>query len=241
MGPRIKRSPRQPIHVVSLTALAIAAMAQTEAEFAAQREAMVREQIEARGVRDPATLSAMRAVPRHEFVPRESVGGAYGDHPLPIGHGQTISQPYIVAYMTELLALQPGDRVLEVGTGSGYQAAVLAEITDEVHTIEIVPALARGAAERLARLGYGEVKTREGDGYYGWPEAAPFQAIIVTAAATSIPPPLVEQLAPGGRMVVPVGATPWTQNLVLVTKDEDGAVRTRTLLPVRFVPLTGGH
>lgn len=203
---------------------------------------MVRDQMAARGIANLFVLDAMRSVPRHEFVLEEQRASAYGDFPMPIGHGQTISQPYIVAYMTEVLELASGERVLEVGTGSGYQAAILAEITDQVFTVEIIPELATTARERLDRLGTTRVQSQQSDGYHGWEEHAPFKAIIVTAAATSIPPPLVQQLASGGRLLVPVGATPWTQNLVLVTKDENGTVRTRTLLPVRFVPLTGeGH
>jgi protein-L-isoaspartate(D-aspartate) O-methyltransferase len=202
---------------------------------------MVHSQIVARGVSDRAVLDAMLAVPRHEFMPERVRLTAYGDHPLPIGHGQTISQPYIVAYMTERLELELGDSVLEVGSGSAYQAAVLAEVASDVCTIEIIPALAEHTDETLTRLGYDSVKRRQGDGYHGWPEEAPFNAIIVTAAASHVPPPLVEQLAPGGRLLVPVGDTPWSQNLVLVTKDDEGEIRTRTLLPVRFVPLTGGH
>ncbi len=201
------------------------------------REAMVRTQIAAQGIRDPATLAAMRAVPRHEFVPAESRSRSYGDHPLPIGYGQTISQPYIVGYMTEQLEPVPGMKVLEVGTGSGYQAAVLAEAGAEVYTIEIVKALADPARDRLRRLGYGRVEVRHGDGFYGWPEEAPFDAVIVTAAAGYIPPPLIEQLRPGGRLIIPVGSIYGVQNLILVTKTTEGEVRTATLLPVRFVPL----
>ena len=186
-------------------------------------------------------LEAMARVPRHEFVPEDLVDSAYDDRPLPIGYGQTISQPYIVALMTDLLNPEPGERVLELGTGSGYQAAVLAELDLAVHTIEIVPALGMEAAQRLARLGYDSVATRIGDGYYGWPEAAPFDGIVVTAAASHVPPPLVSQLAAGGRMVIPVGQPFMVQQLVLVTKDAAGSVRTRQLLPVRFVPLTGAH
>jgi protein-L-isoaspartate(D-aspartate) O-methyltransferase len=190
---------------------------------------------------DPRVLDVLRQVPRHEFVPASQVRHAYENRPLPIGHGQTISQPYIVALMTDLLRPRPGDTVLEIGTGSGYQAAVLARLTSAVHSIEIVEPLHREAAERLARLGFANVKTRGGDGYYGWPEAAPFDAIIVTAAASHIPPPLIRQLKPGGRMVIPVGASFLTQQLVLVEKNADGTVSTRQLLPVRFVTLTGGH
>ena len=186
-------------------------------------------------------LAAMGRVPRHEFVPRRRAGSAYEDRPLPIGHGQTISQPYIVALMTDLLAVKAGDKVLELGTGSGYQAAVLAELGVETYSIEIIPELGEAAAGRLARLGYGTAATRVGDGYYGWPEAAPFDGIVVTAAAGHVPPPLVQQLKPGGRMVIPVGEPFMVQQLVLITKDADGRPRTRVLLPVAFVPLTGGH
>jgi protein-L-isoaspartate(D-aspartate) O-methyltransferase len=164
---------------------------------------------------------------------------AYDDRPLPIDHGQTISQPFIVALMTELLEPEPGDRVLEVGTGSGYQAAILARLVARVYTIEIIEPLAERAAERLARLGYHNVETRLGDGYHGWPEAAPFDAIVVTAAADHVPPPLVEQLRAGGRMVIPVGDRFSVQQLLLIEKTADDEVRTRQLLPVRFVPLTG--
>ena len=190
---------------------------------------------------DSRVMAAIDRVPRHEFVPPELVVAAYENRPLPIGFGQTISQPYIVALMTHLLALVPEHRALEVGTGSGYQAAVLAELVDRVHTIEIVPQLARQAEHRLPRLGYGNAEVRLGDGYYGWPEAAPFNAIIVTAAASHVPPPLIEQLAPGGVLVIPVGEPFFVQMLLLVRKQEDGGVSVRQVLPVRFVPLTGGH
>ena len=189
----------------------------------------------------PIVMAALDRVPRHEFVPPEIADLAYENRPLPIGHGQTISQPYIVALMTHLLGLAPHHRVLEIGTGSGYQAAVLAELVERVHTIEIVPPLARQATERLPRLGYDNVEVRLGDGYYGWPEAAPFQAIIVTAAASHVPPPLVEQLAPEGVLVIPVGEQFSVQMLLLVRKRPDGEVTVRQILPVRFVPLTGGH
>ena len=181
-------------------------------------------------------LVAIQAVPRHAFVPVSDRPAAYADHPLPIGHGQTISQPYIVARMTQDLHLRSDSRVLEVGTGSGYQAAVLTEFTPHVFTIEIIKPLADAAAERLARLGYETAQVRHGDGYYGWPEAGPFDGIIVTAAAPHVPPPLVAQLAPGGRMIIPVGRQMGTQWLVLVEKDADGAVDTAALLPVVFVP-----
>lgn len=192
--------------------------------------------IESRGVKDSATLAALRAVPRHEFVPADYRDEAYADHPLPIGHGQTISQPYIVGYMTELVRPRPGMKVLEVGTGSGYQAAILARIGCQVYTMEIFEALANGARERLTRLGFAAT-VRQGDGHFGWPEQAPFDAILVTAAAGYIPPALVEQLKPGGRMLIPVGSVYGVQHLILVTKNARGEASTRTLLPVRFVPL----
>lgn len=204
-----------------------------------ERRRMVEDQIAARGVDDPRVLEALRAVPRHRFVPDEHADAAYADRPLPIGYGQTISQPYIVAFMTDVLELEPDDRVLEVGTGSGYQAAVAAQVVDSVFTIEIVEELARAAAERLRDLGYDDVQPKQGDGYFGWEEHAPFDAILVTAAAGHVPPPLVQQLAPGGRMVVPVGGVFQVQHLVLVTKTAEGKVTTRNLLPVRFVPLVG--
>jgi protein-L-isoaspartate(D-aspartate) O-methyltransferase len=198
---------------------------------------MVDQQIVARGVRDPAVLAAMRKVPRHEFVPEDLREAAYEDGPLPIGEGQTISQPYIVAYMTEKLELGGGERVLEVGTGSGYQAAVLGELASEVYTIEIVEKLARRAEKDLERLGYENIHVRHGDGYRGWPEKAPFDAIIVTAAPGRVPEPLVEQLAKGGRMILPVGDA--YQELILITRDDEGVVRRQRLIGVRFVPMTG--
>ncbi|MDD5412391.1 MAG: protein-L-isoaspartate(D-aspartate) O-methyltransferase [Methylobacter sp.] len=190
---------------------------------------------------DERVFDALRKVPRHEFVPESQRPYAYGNWPLSIGYGQTISQPYIVAVMTDLLKLKKTDRVLEVGTGSGYQAAILAELADSVYTIEIVEELGRQAAENLKRTGYGAVHTRIGDGYYGWEKEAPFDGIVVTAVASHIPPPLLKQLKPGGRMVLPVGAQFMTQYLVLVTKDVDGKITTRQILPVSFVPLTGKH
>ena len=186
----------------------------------------------------PRVLAALRSVPRHEFVPPASEDAAYANCALPIGSGQTISQPYVVALMTDLAHLGPQDRVLEVGTGCGYQAAVLAEVVGRVFSIETVPRLAAEARERLARLGYDHVEVREGDGWEGWPEQAPFDAILVTAAAREIPPALVAQLARGGKLVIPVGATPFSQELVLVEKDETGNVKERGVLPVAFVPLT---
>jgi protein-L-isoaspartate(D-aspartate) O-methyltransferase len=182
----------------------------------------------------------MDKVPRQEFVPDRYRDDAYDDRPLSIGHGQTISQPFIVALMTDMLEIGPDDIVLEIGTGSGYQAAVLARLVGDVHTIEIVPELAESAKERLERLGYDNVHTYTGDGYYGRLDAAPFDAIMVTAAAHQVPPPLIQQLKPGGRMVIPVGSGFALQHLMLVEKDADGQVRTRQTLPVRFVPLTRG-
>jgi protein-L-isoaspartate(D-aspartate) O-methyltransferase len=187
---------------------------------------------------DPRILDALRLVPRHEFVPEGLRGESYADLPLPIGCGQTISQPFIVALMTHLLDLAPDSVVLEVGTGSGYQAAVLAQLVRQVHTIEIIPALAASAAHRLSSLGYANVSVRQGDGYDGLEEAAPFDGIIVTAAPGHIPPPLFQQLKPGGRMVIPVGPRFWRQHLMVVERDPEGQVRTRELIPVRFVPLT---
>lgn len=209
----------------------------TADDDAARRSRMVETQIVARGVRDPRVLAAMRKVPRHLFVDPAQRAQAYEDHPLPIPGNQTISQPYIVALMTELLELQPNERVLEIGTGTGYQSTVLAELAKEVYTIEIVPELARSAAERLKELHVDNVTVREGDGYRGWPEHAPFDAIIVTAAPERIPQPLIEQLAPGGVMVIPVGG--FFQELKVFRKSADGRVTERDILPVRFVPMTG--
>jgi protein-L-isoaspartate(D-aspartate) O-methyltransferase len=192
--------------------------------------------IESRGVRDSATLAALRSVPRHEFVPPQSRHLAYRDHPLPIEEGQTISQPYIVAFMTAALELRPGMKVLEVGTGSGYQAAVLDAIGAEVFTIEIFENLANSARERLDHLGYHHVTVRHGDGYIGWEEQAPFDAVIVTAAPEQIPPALTDQLKRGGRLVIPVGSTNRVQTLTLVEKTEDGTLVSHRLMAVRFVP-----
>ncbi len=190
---------------------------------------------------DEQVMTAMSSVPRHSFVPKAYRRHAYENRPLPIGEGQTISQPYIVAIMTDLLNLKPSDTVLEVGTGSGYQAAVLAELTSQVYTIEIIKTLQKSAAKRLKSLGYTNVETKLGDGYYGWEEHAPFDAIMVTAAAGQIPPPLIKQLKPGGRMIIPVGGAFMTQYLILVEKRVDGTVSTRQILPVLFVPFTGKH
>jgi protein-L-isoaspartate(D-aspartate) O-methyltransferase len=200
------------------------------------RARMIADQIAGRGIRDPAVLEAMRAVPRHLFVPAGRIDDAYDDTPLPIGHGQTISQPYIVALMTELARPRPGDRALEIGTGCGYQAAVLSRLVRHVFTIEIVEPLARAAHERLAALGYANVTGRVGDGYQGWPGEAPFDIILATAAPEEVPRALVDQLRAGGRMVIPVGG-PMNQDLELIEKDEGGRVRTRVVAPVRFVPM----
>lgn len=205
--------------------------------FDREREQMVRTQIASRDITDPATLNAMQSVPRHRFVPEGSVDNAYDDRPLPIGYGQTISQPYIVAYMTELVKPRKGHRVLEIGTGSGYQAAVLAEIVDSVFTVEIIPQLAGPAARLLKEIGYHNVQVKAADGYFGWEKKGPFDAIVVTAAAEHIPPPLVEQLKDGGKMVIPVGTPFFVQHLMIVEK-QGGKVTTRRLIPVRFVPLT---
>jgi protein-L-isoaspartate(D-aspartate) O-methyltransferase len=201
---------------------------------------MLRDQIEARGVKDPRVLAALRRVPRHEFVPPDRRDQAYDDHPLPIGGEQTISQPYIVAIMTELAAVAPTARVLEVGTGSGYQAAILAELAAEVWTIEIVEPLARAAGERLQRLGYSNVTVRVGDGWRGWPERAPFDAIVVTAAPPEVPPALKEQVAVGGRLVIPVGQTGGgsAQDLMVFRRTAAGW-ESRVVEPVSFVPMTG--
>lgn len=201
---------------------------------------MVTFDIEDRGVLDTAVLRAMRTVPRHEFVLPDYSSQAYDDHPLPIGYGQTISQPYIVAAMTELLRIKPGDRVLEVGTGSGYQAAVLAELTDEVYSVEIIAELHARASEALKKLGYGKVQLKHADGYYGWEEHAPYDAIIVTAAPDHIPQPLISQLKEGGRLVIPVGPPGSYQTLWLLEK-KGGKTTSREVMGVVFVPLTGSH
>ena len=227
--------------------LAAPAQGQEEASRAEERAAMVEAiadhaelapgAVEG-GEIDPEVMRVMRAVPRHAFVPEDERDRAYQDRPLPIGYGQTISQPFIVALMTDLLDLEPGDKVLEIGAGSGYQAAVLSPLADEVYTIEIVPGLGERAAAALDETGFDNVETKIADGYYGWPEAAPFDGIVVTAAASSIPPPLVEQLKVGGRMIIPVGGPFSAQQLMLVEKQADGSVSTRQILPVRFVPFT---
>ena len=231
-----------------LALLLFSSTAHGQIDYSAERSQMV-EEIErmaalsatetGRPAVDPSVLAAMKKVERHLFVPTGQQPHAYENRPLPIGHGQTISQPYIVALMTDLLQPRSDYAVLEIGTGSGYQAAVLAGLTRRVYTIEIIEPLGREAQERLARIGYRNAEVRIGDGYYGWPEHAPFDAIIVTAAATHVPPPLIKQLKPGGRMVIPVGTSFLTQDLLLVEKQRDGSVLSRQILPVRFVPLTG--
>jgi protein-L-isoaspartate(D-aspartate) O-methyltransferase len=208
-----------------------------EDPYKAKREKMVDQQIQRRGVNDQSVLKAMRSVKRHLFVPANSIADAYSDRPLPIGYGQTISQPYIVAYMTEVIEPTPQFKVLEIGTGSGYQAAVLAEIVREVYTIEIVPQLGNLASQRLSELGYKNVKAKTDDGYHGWKENGPFDAIVVTAAAEYIPPPLIAQLKDGGKMIIPVGSPFMTQTLMLVEK-KGSKTTTKSLLPVSFVPFT---
>jgi protein-L-isoaspartate(D-aspartate) O-methyltransferase len=213
------------------------AAAMDEAAYAVARAAMVDEQIAARGIQDPQVLAALRAVPRHRFVPASQRHNAYQDFPLPIGRGQTISQPYIVALMTQHVRPQAGDRALEVGTGSGYQAAVLAQLVQHVYTIELEDSLARSAAATLRELNYDNVTVRSGDGYGGWPEHAPFDIIIVTAAADHVPQPLLDQLEPGGRLIIPVGPVFATQHLQLIEKDSAGKLRRSDISVVRFVPL----
>ncbi|HIJ51576.1 MAG TPA: protein-L-isoaspartate(D-aspartate) O-methyltransferase [Planctomycetes bacterium] len=209
------------------------------AERVDERKRMVATQIRARHIKDPNVLRAMLTVPRHAFIPPGQQRYAYADYPLPIGQGQTISQPYIVAFMTDALKLRANSKVLEIGTGSGYQAAVCAEIAREVYTIEIVEKLAKSAKEQLKKLGYPNVFVKAGDGFFGWPDKGPFDAIIGTAAAKRIPEPLLEQLKPGGRMIIPTGSPYGFQYLELVTKDKDGKIKKSRVMPVRFVPMTG--
>ena len=251
---RRKRATRQrfftSLAVVLLGFASIGATSSLAQDWTALREGMV-DEIRAdviatrsyigKGSLQPEVFTVLGRVPRHLFVPAEVQPDAYENRPLPIGFGQTISQPYIVALMTDLLAPTPEAMILEVGTGSGYQAAVLAELVGQVHTIEIIPELARQAEKRFARLGVANIQVRQGDGYFGWPDAGPFDGIIVTAAADHVPPPLVRQLKEGGRMVIPVGHRFSVQQLLLITKDNDGTLQTRQILPVRFVPLTGEH
>jgi protein-L-isoaspartate(D-aspartate) O-methyltransferase len=235
------RSLRYRMCLLTLVAIGCAARvppSQTPKDsWQAQRQRMVDEQLAARGIRNTRVLEVIGRVPRHEFVPDALRQEAYADSPLPIGENQTISQPYIVAFMTEVIDPQPGQRVLEVGTGSGYQAAVLAELVGEVYTIELLPTLAEQARARLERLGYRNVHVRQGDGYLGWPEAAPFDAVVVTCGADHMPEPLFAQLKPGGTLVIPVGNTFGEQSLQVIHKGPHGERQSRDLLPVRFVPL----
>jgi protein-L-isoaspartate(D-aspartate) O-methyltransferase len=222
-----------------LAAIAAGGCGQTAAppsDFTAERQQMLQQQLRERGIKDERVLAAMAKVPREEFVPPESRGASYADGPLPIGYGQTISQPYIVAFMTEELRLKPSDRVLEIGTGSGYQSAILAKLVAEVYTIEIVEPLAKNAEATLQRLGYKNVQLKMGDGYKGWPEAAPFDAIIVTCAPDRVPQPLTDQLKDNGRMIIPVGER-FAQELYLLEK-KNGKLKESAVLPVRFVPMT---
>ena len=218
-----------------LWVLLLPALLPAQETYQQMREEMVRTQLEGRDVHRSSVLEAMRKVPRHAFVPEEYRQWAYSDQPLPIGEGQTISQPYIVAYMTQELRIKPADRVLEIGTGSGYQAAVLGELAREVYTIEIVESLGRTAGRRLKALGYDNVQVRVGDGYNGWPEAAPFDAIMVTAGAEELPQPLLDQLAEDGRMIIPIGPHGGVRQLTLITRKK-GSFRSEKLMPVRFVP-----
>jgi len=235
---------------LGLSCVCVLALAADTGHYARERAALIMEITDdvratasmlGRRALDPRVLTALDQVPRHEFVPPGERDRAYRNQPLPIGYGQTISQPYIVAVMTDLLDPRPGHRVLEVGTGSGYQAAVLASLVKAVYTIEIIEPLGRPAQARLTALGYDNVMVRIGDGYYGWPDQGPFDGIVVTAAASHVPPPLLAQLKPGGRMVIPVGSRFLTQQLLLIVKNADGTLQTRQLLPVMFVPLTGEH
>ena len=222
---------------VICTALALVTLAAQD-QFREKRESMVSHTIEARGITDPRILRVMRETPRHLFVPEAMRSRSYNDSPLPIGYGQTISQPYIVAFMTDKLDVESSHKVLEIGTGSGYQAAVLAPLVEHLYSIEIVPELAASAKNTLAS--YKNITVRHGDGYKGWPEEAPFDRIILTAAPPRLPQTLVDQLKPGGKLLAPVGASPWSQELVLVEKSEDGKVRERSVLPVVFVPMVPG-
>jgi protein-L-isoaspartate(D-aspartate) O-methyltransferase len=241
-----------PVWIMTLLSLigSMPVNAEETADYTAERRQMIRdiESVIARTASktgrtafDERVMQVMATVPRHEFVPSGIRSKAYVNKPLPIGYGQTISEPYVVALMTDMLDTQPGDRVLEIGTGSGYQAAILSQLVDHVYSIEIIEALGNSSRKLLDRLGYDNITTRVADGYVGWPEQAPFDGIIVTAAISHIPPPLVRQLKNGGRMVIPVGTRFQTQYLTLVEKDLDGKITTRQLLPVMFVPFTGGH
>lgn len=238
MGKRMARVQGPLVAIAAIVAGSCRVSSQPDkSDWAQQRRAMVQEQLRGRDIRHEAVLKAMGKVPRHQFVPEAERALAYADQPLPIGHQQTISQPYIVAYMTQVVDPRPEQRVLEVGTGSGYQAAVLAEIVKEVYTIELLPELAKQAEKRLKKLSYRNIKVKASDGYLGWPDAGPFDSIVVTCGAEHVPEPLVKQLKPGGKMVIPVGKTLNTQWLRLITKGKDGQPTSRDLLPVRFVPL----
>ena len=232
----VQRYFRRTVWIISFT-IASLIFAQNYKDYEELREAMVKTQIESRGVKDEDILSVMQDVPRHLFIDESLWPKAYSDGPLPIGHGQTISQPYIVAFMTELLRPDTHHMVLEIGTGSGYQAAVLAKLVHHVYTIEIVPELGRNAKTTLKRLSYDNISVRVGDGYKGWPEEEPFDRIIVTAAPEKVPEALIDQLKPGGRMVLPVGPRWWGQDLLVIEKDERGKVVRKNTIPVRFVPM----
>ncbi len=236
IGPAARRRARRTAGTLAALLAVGAGCAMASDPTLVARRRMVEEQIRGRGITDARLLAVLAEVPRHLFVPEAERSAAYGDHPLPIGAGQTISQPYIVALMTSLLDLKPGSRVLEIGTGSGYQAAVLSRLVREVYSIEIVPELGERARKTLGELGYGNVQVRIGDGYRGWPEAAPFDAVLLTAAPTDVPQPLLDQLKVGGKMVLPIGR--WWQELVVLTKTPKGIVREE-VAPVRFVPMTG--
>ncbi len=227
-----------PLAISSFLLLPFPLLATEDPRLVAARQRMVEKDLKGRDIKDPKVLEVMGRIPRHLFVDPSLKSQAYADHPLPIGEGQTISQPYIVALMTQVLQIKPGEKVLEIGTGSGYQAAILAELTDQVYTIEIREALAKQARERLYKLGYKKVQVKYGDGYFGWEEFAPFDAIIVTCAANHIPPPLLKQLKEGGRLVIPLGSTTYFQTLTLVTKKR-GMPEVQHLLGVSFVPMIG--
>lgn len=241
---KFKKKARPGIYFPGLVLMAIihlvGASSGSESDpYLSLRLGMVEKQLKGRDIQDPKVLEVMARVPRHVFVPTGLAREAYADHPLPIGEGQTISQPYIVALMTQVAKVKTQEKILEIGTGSGYQAAVLAEFTDRVHTIEIRPRLAQQAQERLKTLGYKKVHVKQGDGYYGWPEEAPFDVIMITAAVNHIPPPLVQQLNRGGRLILPLGNTTFFQTLTLVTKGHDGKLAVQHLTTVSFVPMIG--
>ncbi len=225
-------------HALIFSLLLFAPAVSRAGDYSAERNGMVENQIIANGIQDPGVIDAMKTVPRHKFVPPTIMSSAYEDRPLPIGEGQTISQPFIVAFMSELMELHGGERVLEIGTGSGYQAAVLSRLCKEVYTIEIKPVLHRRSSARFKQDGYTNIHARMGDGYYGWEEHGPFDAIMITAAANHIPPPLIKQLKEGGRLILPLSRSFFFQTLAVVTRKGD-AVEIRYSLPVRFVPMTG--